>query len=303
VLVLTSREGRGGGPAVSDLPGTLGALSRGRGDPTTRISGSECWRASRTPAGPGTLHVRVTAQGRDAEAWGPGKEWLLARVPDLLGDHDDPGALVPQHPALAIAQRRHPALRIGRTDEVLWSFVRAVLAQRITSVEAARSWQGMSRALGEPAPGPIGLLLPPSPAELARRPYWWYHRHGVDRRRAEAIRFAARHADRLEEAATLPLPEAYGRLAAFPGAGAWTVATVAGTALGDPDAVVVGDYYLPHLVTYALAGRRRGTDEEMLELLEPYRGQRARVQRLLALSGQGPARRVPRQAILPMASW
>jgi 3-methyladenine DNA glycosylase/8-oxoguanine DNA glycosylase len=186
---------------------------------------------------------------------------------------------------------------------VLRAFVPAVLAQRVTSVEAARAWRGISWALGEKAPGPSGLLLPPAPADLARRPYWWYHRFGVDRGRAETIRFAARHADRLEEAVVLPLAAAYGRLAAFPGAGPWTVATVAGAALGDPDAVVVGDYHLPHLVTYALTGRRRGTDDEMLELLEPYRGQRARVQRLLALSGLGPARRAPRQAILPMASW
>ena len=88
----------------------------------------------------------------------------------------------------------------------------------------------------------------------------------------------------------------------MPGVGPWTVATVAGTALGDPDAVIVGDYHLPHLVSYALAGERRGTDERMVELLEPYRGQRGRVVRLLVMSGLGPPRRVPRQRILPMAS-
>jgi 3-methyladenine DNA glycosylase/8-oxoguanine DNA glycosylase len=303
VLVLTAREGLGAAPGAIDLRSTLGAHARGAGDPTVRLSPSDYWRAARTPDGPATLHVWLTASGRDAEVWGPGGNWLLVRLPELLGDHDDPTALIPRHAAVAFARRRHPGLRIGRTSEVLRAFVPAVLAQRVTSVEAARAWRGISWALGEKAPGPSGLLLPPAPADLAGRPYWWYHRFGVDRGRAETIRFAARHADRLEEAVVLPLAAAYGRLAAVPGAGPWTVATVAGTALGDPDAVVVGDYHLPHLVTSALAGRRRGTDDEMLELLEPYRGQRARVQRLLALSGLGPARRAPRQAILPMASW
>ena len=85
----------------------------------------------------------------------------------------------------------------------------------------------------------------------------------------------------------MPLPLAYERLAALPGVGAWTVGTVAGSALGDPDAVVLGDYNLPHLVSYALAGERRGTDERMLELLECYPGQRGRVVRLLVASAMG----------------
>jgi hypothetical protein len=38
-------------------------------------------------------------------------------------------------------------------------------------------------------------------------------------------------------------------------------------------------------VAWALAGEPRGTDERMLELLEPYRGQRGRVVRLLEASG------------------
>jgi len=147
------------------------------------------------------------------------------------------------------------------------------------------------------------LLLPPDPADLAGRPYWWYHRFGVDRRRAETIRFAARRADRLEEVVDFPLPQAYEQLAAVRGAGPWTVATVAGTALGDPDAVVVGDYHLPHLVTWVLAGERIGTDDRMLELLAPYHGQRGRVQRLLVLAHAGPRRRAPRQRIQPVASW
>ena len=87
---------------------------------------------------------------------------------------------------------------------------------------------------------------------------------------------------------------AYARLRAIPGIGPWTAAEVGIRAFGDPDAVSVGDFHLPNIVAWALAGEPRGTDERMLELLEPYRGQRGRVLRLLELSGGGPGRRAPR---------
>ncbi len=67
-------------------------------------------------------------------------------------------------------------------------------------------------------------------------------------------------------------------------------------ALGDPDAVSVGDFHLPHLVSWALAGEPRADDARMLELLEPYRGQRGRVIRLLEASGIRPPRYGPRLA-------
>ena len=292
------------GAAEVDLRSTVGVHCAGRGDPTTIVTATEVWRAARTPDGPGTLHLARRPDGVAVRTWGPGGPWLRGRVPALLGLHDRPAddILVAHHRVVADAHRRHPGLRIGRSDQVLHALVPAVLAQRVTGLEARRSWLGLCRALGTPAPGPMRLLLPPDPVDLAARPYWWYHRFGVDRRRAETIRFAARRADRLEEVVDFPLPRAYERLAAVPGAGPWTVATVAGAALGDPDAVVIGDYHLPHVVSYALAGERRGTDERMIELLEPFRGQRGRVVRLLVLSGLGPPRRAPRQRILPMAS-
>ena len=56
----------------------------------------------------------------------------------------------------------------------------------------------------------------------------------------------------------------------------------------------IGDYHLPNLVAWAFAGKRKGTDELMLELLEPFRGQRGRVIRLLEVAGVGPPRRGPR---------
>ena len=286
-----------------DPRATLAVLAQGRGDPTTVVDRSELWWATRTPAGPGTLHVSWWGGALEAEAWGAGADWLRERVPDLLGVDDEPDELVPHHAIVAEVKHRHAGLRIGRTGVVLHALVPAILAQRVTGLEARRAWNGLCWRLGEPAPGPRRLVLPPAPEALAGQPYWWYHRLGVDRRRADTVRRVGALARPLEAAATLPLTDAYRRLASVPGVGPWTVATVGGVAFGDADAVVVGDYHLPHLVSYALAGERRATDERMVELLEPYRGQRGRVVRLLAASGLGPPRRAPRQAIQPMASW
>jgi 3-methyladenine DNA glycosylase/8-oxoguanine DNA glycosylase len=136
--------------------------------------------------------------------------------------------------------------------------------------------------------------VPPDPRVLAAAPYYELHRAGVERRRAELIRFVCARAHRIEETTTLPRPDADARLRSIPGIGPWTVAEVAGRAWGDPDAVSLGDYHLPHLVAWALAGERRGDDERMLELLEPYAGQRGRVIRLLEAGARRPPRRGPR---------
>ena len=286
-----------------DLGRTVGVHRHGAGDPTTVVGSRQAWLARRTPDGPATLRVTLTADVVDAEAWGPGRDWLLAGVPDLLGLHDDNGPPVAVHPAVADALRRFPGVRVTRSRLVLATLVAAVLANRVTSIEARRAWIGICRTLGEPAPGPLRLLLPPDPARLAATPYWWFHRFGVDRRRASTIRRAAARAERVEECVSLPIAAAHRRLLSLPGVGVWTVGTVAGSALGDPDAVVVGDYHLPHLVTWVLAGERVGSDERMLELLAPYEGRRGHVQRLLVLAHAGPPRRAPRQRIQPVAAW
>jgi 3-methyladenine DNA glycosylase/8-oxoguanine DNA glycosylase len=92
---------------------------------------------------------------------------------------------------------------------------------------------------------------------LARTPYWTFHQLGVERRRAEVLLRAARSAKRLEETVAMNMADAYRRLEAFPGVGPWTAAHVAVVALGDPDAVPLGDYHLPHSVGYALEGTPR----------------------------------------------
>lgn len=133
---------------------------------------------------------------------------------------------------------------------------------------------------------------------LADHPAWWFHQLGVETKRAEALRTVARHADKLDGWAQLPDPGE--RLALLPGIGEWTIGSVLGHAVGDPDAVAVGDYHLKNVIAHAFTGRARGTDAEMLELLRPYAGQRGRVVRLLLLDGHRAPKFGPRQRVLPL---
>jgi len=124
----------------------------------------------------------------------------------------------------------------------------------------------------------------PGPATWRRIPSWEWHRAGVEGVRAETIIRAACVADTLERLLTLTHEEADRKLRTIPGIGVWTSAEARQRAAGDPDAGSVGDYHLKNVVGWALAGRDRSTDEEMLALLEPFKGHRHRATRLIGLS-------------------
>jgi len=282
--------------APLDLRRTLEPLSRGPYDPTIRLASGRVWRTTRTPDGPATISIVQTGDELRAEAWGPGADRALDAIPTLLGLDREPERIPAGQPIVEQLARRHPGVRILRSGAVLESLVPAILEQKVTGEEARRAMAGLVRHHGETAPGPAewGLRLAPSPAVLAALPYYALHPFGVERRRAELIRRIAARAAWFEAIADMPLPEAYARLAAVPGIGPWTAAEVGVRALGDEDAVSVGDFHLPNLVAFALAGEPRATDARMLALLEPYRGQRARVVRLLELSGIRPPRYGPR---------
>ncbi|HYN70795.1 MAG TPA: DNA-3-methyladenine glycosylase 2 family protein, partial [Candidatus Eisenbacteria bacterium] len=158
-----------------DLIGTLGPLVRGRGDPTIRLGGRAVARTSRTAQGPAAIAIEVVGNEIRAEAWGPGAGRLLEELPGFLGLDDDAGGFDPSlHPLVAQLARRRPGIRLGRTGAVLESLVPAVLEQRITGTEAWRGFRGLVLAHGEPAPGPLGLRLPPTAEVLAGLPSWTF---------------------------------------------------------------------------------------------------------------------------------
>jgi len=274
-----------------DLRSTLSPLAHGSGDPTIRFAADAVWRATRTPDGPATIQLQRIDGGVRLRAWGAGARRAAQEAADLTGASDQPERLVPAHRVIAELAHQRPGLRLPRSNRAWEALLPAICEQKVTGIEARRAFRGIVRRYGEPAPGPGGLMLPPPPEVMARVPYFELHRLGLERRRADVISRAAAIAGRLEGHA----PEAAGRmLLAVPGIGPWTVAEVARVAFGDPDAISVGDFHVPNLVAWALAGEARADDARMLELLEPYRGQRGRVQRLLEASGIRPPRYGPR---------
>ncbi|MEQ1702235.1 MAG: DNA-3-methyladenine glycosylase 2 family protein [Ilumatobacteraceae bacterium] len=286
------------------LRGVLSGYRFGVGDPTTRLADGEFWRATITPAGPGTLHLRWSADDLTAAAWGPGADWLLAQVPAMTGANDPGHRFEGAHPAIMAAQRNHPDVRFGASGTLYHELLPVILGQRITAGEALRQWHQLVYRLGEAAPGPnTRLRLPPEPTLLAARPAWWFHPLGIEAKRADAVRTVAKYAAQLHDWSALPNADAATKLALLPGVGQWTIGSVLATSHADPDALAVGDFHLKNVITHALAGRARGTDEEMLALLAPYAGQRGRAARLLLLDGHRAPKFGPRQRVLPMSRW
>jgi 3-methyladenine DNA glycosylase/8-oxoguanine DNA glycosylase len=277
-----------------DLAATLFPLRRGTGDPTMRIEGREVWRAARTPEGPVTLRLDQGSGRVAATAWGLGSAWALAHAPALIGAEDDLSAFEPRDDVIAQLWKAHRSVRLTRALDVVRTLIAAILEQKVVGLEARRAWRRMTSDVSEPAPGERGLMLPPDPSTVAELPYYRFHPWGVERRRTEVIRAVCARAASLEALAEVPFEEASRRLQALPGIGPWTAAEVMRLSFGDPDAVSVGDYHLPDIVAWALAGEPRAHDERMLELLEPYKGQRARVQVLLERSHISPPAYGPR---------
>jgi 3-methyladenine DNA glycosylase/8-oxoguanine DNA glycosylase len=272
-----------------DLAGVLAPLRRGRGDPAfvTAGHGAPIWRASTSPDGPVTTRLHRRVDGAVvATAWGPGAEWALDGLPALLGADDRPEDFVAHHPLVADAARRRPGLRFGATRRVWDVLVPAVLEQKVTGIEARRSWRELCRRYGDPAPGPApaGLRVPPTPEQLRAVPDWEWHRAGVDLARRRTILACAAVASRLERAVELGGAEGRALLRTVPGVGVWTAAEVAQRAWGDADAVSFGDFHIPALVGWALLGRPID-DSEMAEVLAPYAPQRQRAVRLVEVSG------------------
>ncbi|MFO7960353.1 MAG: hypothetical protein R6U94_05360 [Nitriliruptoraceae bacterium] len=285
-----------------ELLATLRPLVAARHDPTIRIRASGFARAAHTPDGPGTIDAaRQPDGGFLIHGHGPGAGWLVDRVGGLLGAEDElAGFRAAAHPTVARAHHRQPGLRMLRTGTVVDVLVPTIIAQRVTSLEAARSWTRLVRRLGCAAPGPFELLVPPDPATLRRVPAAVFHELGIERARARRIVDACRHVDELDAALALPSAQRLARWLAVPGVGPWTAAHLARVAAGDPDAVEVGDHNTKHLIAWNLAGEARGTDERMLALLAPFAGHRGRVVRLLGTAGQQPPRYGPRHRLYPV---
>ncbi|UFS58432.1 DNA-3-methyladenine glycosylase family protein [Subtercola endophyticus] len=271
----------------------------------------------------GAHHARVV----HASAWGEGAEWVLDALPALLGHGDSWNDLdLSRVPLLAEVRRRNPGMWLTRTSLVFESLVPSILEQKVTTVEARRSWHYLLRKFGEPAPGPApeGMRVQPSARGWAMIPSWEWHRAGVGPDRSRAIVMAAAvvaSLDRLGAASPAvsrdtnvpdgelpgelpggaastggPFADVLEKLQTLHGVGPWTAAETSQRSHGHPDAVSVGDYHLAAHVGWVLVGKPVD-DDGMLELLEPWRGQRQRIVRLILASGIAKPRFGPRATI------
>jgi len=298
-----------------DFGATLGWYCHGSGDPTTWIecvgrgiaASGRFVRATWTPDGPATLMINWAPDvALSVDTWGPGGDWLLAQVPAMIGDLDEgaPYLELDPHPVVAATARANRHVRFGASATLYHELLPTILEQRITNGEAKQQWGRLCRELSEPAPGPFArLLLPPEPDVLRRQPSWWFHPLGIERKRAHPLIEVARHASKMWEWAELEPTDAARMLRLIPGIGVWTVGCVLGPALGDTDAVPVGDFHVKNVVAWNLANEARATDERMLELLVPYMGQRGRVVQAITSHGNGAPKFGPKQRILPMSRW
>ena len=295
-----------------DLRATLGRL-RGGSTPTRRLWPDRARWAGRWPSGVATLALRVADGALIAVAAGPGAAEAIALVPTLVGLDDDHRPLVDARPpALARLARRSAGYRMGATGDLTGALLPAVLGQRVTAGEAHGAWTRMCWAYGEAAPShphldrlipdPDRLVVPPKPSVIATLTAHELHGFGVERSRGDLMIGLARRASSLDQLVTRhPAAEVRRRLCTITGLGPWTVSIATRVAMGDPDAVLLGDLHLPSTVAWALAGEQRADDQRMLELLAPYAGQRARVQQLIKLAGIRAPRRHHRYQPLPIA--
>ena len=290
-------------PAPVDIRLTLSPLRHGAGDPTVRLQGDEFMRATRTPHGAASLRLRVNGERCRAQAWGPGAEWCLETLEILLGLDDDPSGFICDDEFLRLQFRKAPGLRFCCCQSVFELLVPTILEQKVTGIEARRSFRALVHRYGEPAPGPLGLKLQPSAERLASMPYADMHPLGIERKRAMTIKRTAERAGRLEKLREVHGDQAQRLMTAIPGIGPWTSAVVAQAAWGDPDAVIVGDFHFPNMVSWILAREPRGTDERMLQLLEPFKGHRGRVVRLMQHSGVRAPKFGPRHRLRDFASF
>jgi 3-methyladenine DNA glycosylase/8-oxoguanine DNA glycosylase len=279
-----------------DLDATLRVLAMLPGDPTLRLGPGTLARGTQTPDGPATL----VATWRPGDGWvdvsthGPGAPWLMRRAPGLLGLADDTFAsFEPPAGEMRELLRRHRSLRIVRTGTLWHDLCWLVVQQRVQRQDAADQWRRLVLRYGTPAPHVPELFVPPAPEVVAASPGHELHGLGIERRRADTLRAAARSRLDLHGLADRDTGDAVTRPGTIPGIGPWTTSTLTAITWGDPDAVIVGDSGIPHLVSWVVAGERRATDERMMELLEPYRPHRYRVLQLAFASGRRPPRQRP----------
>ena len=254
----------------------------GRYDPTADSS-DDCFRKAFFYRGePAAVEFRRDGDALEVSACGSHAETLLEETAAGLSQDDLYASFATRDSGVWRLHRRLPGLRLLRVPWMYDMTCSAILQQRIRTVDAMRDWRRIAQRWG--AMAPMGLRAFPAAEMLARVPMFELESLGIDPRRARTLLRFAQESRFVPLKTDMSFAVLRGHLFGISGIGPWTTETVLGFGAGDADAAIPGDLHLPHLVCYALAGEPVGSDERMMELLEPFRGHRFRIIRLLYAS-------------------
>ena len=273
-------------PEGYDLRSSLRCLSMAGKDPTRlRLPNGGarkvCWvcdQLCRLTIGANQTKVVVNIEGANLQE---------AEIRALLALDDCPDVpLIPDDPLWRLPTRIR-RFRLGRVPWVYEAVVQTILHQRVSGSEAGHNWNRLCRRYGESWEGLFSVpapkrLLALSPAEFASC--------GIEQKRMIPIKEAAFRIQSYFPPET-SLEDIGRTVLACRGVGVWTEQYVRGHFLADADAVPLGDYALPKTVSYFFEQNAKGTDDDMLRLLEPYRGHRFRILNWLEWADAGPPRR------------
>lgn len=272
---------RAGAKGALDVGATFGVHRFGKYDVTAKLATGYFKKAFATDEGTNVVEIYADAKTPlELTVVGPAAEATRASLLGSIERDDGGGIFTPDHPLIAKLHRAHGGMRIVA---IPWQFdvaMQTVLGQRVTAEEAMRQFRRIAERYGREAGG---LAVFPPASFVAKMATWQLEQLEIDPKRSRAMLALARAIVARKGFWSSPILVKV--LESIRGVGPWTIGNVMGFAMGDPDAVVLGDLHLPHVVTWALAEEPRGSDERMVELLEPFRGQRFRVARLLMSGG------------------
>lgn len=225
--------------------------------------------------------VEITILASDPACVSDDIAWAMAAARGIAAVDDDPReflAMAHLHPLVRDLAARFDA-RIQRIPTVFEGFARAVIEQLVTTFEAKASIRRLFWEAGALVER-TELRAPPTAKAVLGVAPWQLHAMGIGSRRSRTLREGARRGAALERLRDVAPELAAEKIQSLPGVGPWTANLVAETALGWSDAVPVGDFHAPYLISEVLTGEQ-GDDDAMLEALAPFRPHRARVVRLI----------------------
>jgi 3-methyladenine DNA glycosylase/8-oxoguanine DNA glycosylase len=265
------------------FPRTFNLQRLGPYDPTTELDESRFRKAFFFRGQPAAVEIVRKGRTLEVRAFAQDAAHLAQETAAGLQQEDGYRTFTTADPGVLRLHHLLPGLRVIRVPWLYDMTCSAILQQRIRTVDAMRDWRRITHRYGSPAP--LGLRAFPSAETLATVPQFALESMDIDAKRAKALLRFAREMRFVSLEPGIDFAKLRRILLRVAGIGPWTTETVLGYGAGDTDAAIPGDLHLPHLICYALAGETEGSDDRMMELLEPFRGHRFRIIRLLSESG------------------